>query len=208
MDNIYKKIKTKYSDYKILNNKDEEMIEISKNEVKVKIFKDTILLFVNDKCVDHFHTADINREDDLYGIVEYYLKDYKKIIEQYRKQDIIKKMLFIIPMVMIIIGAIILICVEYNRRLHFYDNLKDNMQNDIERVLYLLYPHCQVGSANPGLLLEESQNNYYGIDNKKLLDIDGKSYCKIKVKTKCVEDSKLNWETYIKCKDYEDKGFN
>lgn len=208
MNDIYKKIKSKYPDYKVTNNKDKQLIEITEDNIKVEAYKDTIHLIVDNKYITHCHTNDFDTEEEIYDTIEYYLNDYKEIIEHYRKQEIVRKMLFIVPIAVVIIITIILVCVENNRKQHFYDNLKKNMQDDIERVLHLLYPHCQVGHANPGLLLEESQNNYYGIDKRKLLDIDGKSYCKIKVKTKCVEDSKLDWETYIKCKDYEDEEYS
>lgn len=118
-----------------------------------------------------------------------------------------KKKIIIICISIILIGIVWIIVLNNNKQ-HFYNNLKENMQSDIERVLYLIYPHCTFGNVIPELLFEESQNDYYGIDKKKLLDIDGKSYCKIKVKAKCIENSKLNWSTFIKCKDYEDEEYN
>lgn len=119
-----------------------------------------------------------------------------------------KKIIIILIMIILIVIGITWKFVADNRKKNFYDNLKKKMQDDIKRVLYTIYPHCEVGYVVPDLVFEESQNNYYGVDKKKLLDIDSKSYCKIKVKTKCVENSKLNWTTYIRCKDYEDEGFN
>ncbi len=41
----------------------------------------------------------------------------------------------------------------------------------------------------------------------KFLDVDGKSYCKAYIDTKCVEDGKWEWNTYLSCKDYEDEGY-
>ena len=97
-------------------------------------------------------------------------------------------------------------CCPYHRK-NYYQNLKDNIQDDIERVLYLISPQCSVGSIQGSVVFEESQNDYYLVDKKKLLDIDGKSYCKIKVNPRCVSDGKLEWDTYIKCKNYQDEGY-
>ncbi len=117
-----------------------------------------------------------------------------------------KKIIISIIILIILIPSILI----YNnvRKKQYYNNLKENIQDDIKKVLYLIYPHCEVENVIGDLLLEESQNDYYGIDKKKLLDIDGKSYCQIKAKAKCIEESKLTWKTYIKCKNYKDQGFN
>ena len=207
MNDIYKKIKLKYLDYKVTNNKDKELIEITKDNIKVEVYRDTINLVVDNKYITHCHTNDFDNKKEIYDTIEYYLKDYKEIIEQYKKQSTKRKMMFIVPIIIIAIITIVLICVENYRKQHFYDNLKENMQDDIERVLYLTSPHCHVGNVVPDLLLEAEQNNYYGVDKEKLLDIDNKSYCKVKAKVKCIEDGKLDWNTYIKCKDYKDEGY-
>ena len=46
-----------------------------------------------------------------------------------------------------------------------------------------------------------------GFDKEKLLDIDNKSYCKTYIKYECIKDGKWEWQTYISCKDYTDKGY-
>ena len=94
---------------------------------------------------------------------------------------------------------------SHNKR---YREIKDNIQVDIERVLYIIYPHCTPGKSHYGILFEAKQNDYYGVDKGKLLDIDRKSYCKVRAKAKCISDGKFEWNTYIKCKDYEDDGYS
>lgn len=119
--------------------------------------------------------------------------------------------------IIIIISIILILCIfaptglklyknySHNKR---YQEIKDDIQVDIERVLHIIYPHCQVGKSQYGILFEAEQNDYYGVDKKKLLDIDGKSYCKVIAKAKCISDGQFEWDTYIKCKDYEDAGYN
>ena len=147
MNDIYKKIKSKYPDHKVDYDKDKELIEITKDNVKVEVYKDTIHLIVDNKYITHCHTYDFDTKEELYDTIEYYLKDYEQIIKKYKKQNTIRKMIFIIPIVIVVIVTIILICVENYRKQYFYDNLKENMQDDIERVLYLTSPHCHVGNV-------------------------------------------------------------
>lgn len=119
--------------------------------------------------------------------------------------------------IIIFIVVIIVLCILaprgfkiYKDYLHNkrYQEIKDDIQVDIERVLHIIYPHCQVDKSQYGILFEAEQNDYYGVDKKKLLDIDGKSYCKVRAKAKCISDGRFEWDTYIKCKDYEDEGYN
>lgn len=44
-------------------------------------------------------------------------------------------------------------------------------------------------------------------DKGKILDIDGKSYCKAYIKIKCVEIGKWTWNIAISYKDYTDKEY-
>ena len=120
-----------------------------------------------------------------------------------------RKKIIIISISILLILFLVMWKVNSNyRSQHYYEKLKENMQSDIERVLYIVCPHCEVGSASFSMDFEAEQNDYYGIDKEKILDIDGKSYCKVRVKAKCISDGKLEWNTYIKCKDYEDEGYN
>lgn len=119
-----------------------------------------------------------------------------------------KKRILTVLICLILISGITWKVVSDNKKQNYYVKLKENMQGDIERVLYVIYPHCEVGKANYGILFEAEQNDYYGVDKKKLLDIDGESYCKVRAKARCISEGKLEWDTYIKCNDYEDDGYS
>ena len=45
------------------------------------------------------------------------------------------------------------------------------------------------------------------MDKDLLLDVDGKSYCKVRVEVKCVAKNEFAWDTYLKCNDYEDENY-
>ena len=46
------------------------------------------------------------------------------------------------------------------------------------------------------------------MDKELLLDVDDKSYCKVRVEVKCVSVNEFAWDTYLKCKDYEDVNYS
>ena len=86
-----------------------------------------------------------------------------------------------------------------------YAQIKSDIDKEMERYLYIVSPKCQKGKTdytNTNELL-----NNAGFDKEKLLDVDYKSYCKVYVDTKCVEDGKWEWQTNIKCNNYKDDGF-
>ena len=55
------------------------------------------------KALIHLNMEMNDTEEVIYDTIEYYLKDYKEIIERYRKQDIVRKMLFIVPIAVAIV---------------------------------------------------------------------------------------------------------
>ena len=207
MNDIYKKIKSKYPDQKVDYDKDKELIAITKDNVKVEAYKDTIHLIVDNKYITHCHTNDFDTKEELYDTIEYYLKDYKQIIKKYKKQNTIKKMIFIIPIVIVVIVAIILVCISENKEKNYYQELKDSIQEDIRNYIKISSPYCSAGSATSSID-EEILIVQAGIDKNKFLDIDGKSYCKVKVNIRCVAENEHDFDTYIKCKDYEDEEYS
>ena len=108
MDDIYKKLKTKYLDYQINNNKDKELIEISKENIKVEVYKDTINLVIDNKCIAHCHTNDFDTKEEIYDTIEYYLKGYKQIMKLNRL-DSVKKITII---VVIFLMALAIVCAK------------------------------------------------------------------------------------------------
>lgn len=87
-----------------------------------------------------------------------------------------------------------------------YEQIKNDINKEVERYLYFIAPHCS-SENNGGHLTHKTLVYNNGFDQEKLLDIDNKSYCKTYIKYKCIEDGKWEWQTYISCKDYTDKGY-
>ena len=88
----------------------------------------------------------------------------------------------------------------------YYQELKNGIQEEISHYIKISSPYCSVGSS--GSIDEKILIVQAGIDKKKFLDIDGKSYCKVKVNIRCVAENEHSWDTYLKCKDYEDEGYS
>lgn len=87
-----------------------------------------------------------------------------------------------------------------------YEEIRKNIDTELKRYLYVVAPKCQPNNGIPLITHHDLVYNA-GMDKEKLLDIDKKSYCKAYIKTKCVEVGKWNWDIYISCKDYTDKGY-
>lgn len=87
-----------------------------------------------------------------------------------------------------------------------YEEIKKDIDNELQRYMYVIAPKCYPENGTPLLTHQDLVYNG-GMDKEKLLDIDEKSYCKVYIKTKCVEVGKWNWDIYISCKDYTDKGY-
>ncbi len=115
-----------------------------------------------------------------------------------------KKILLIcIPIILVIILAIVF--VFYNKNKYYYEKLKANLQEDIARVLRITNPYCEPN--NSSFTMDFKADGYYNIDKKKFLDIDKKSYCVVQILAKCKKTNQLSWDTYIKCNNYKDEGF-
>lgn len=122
-----------------------------------------------------------------------------------------KKIILLITFVfVIIIGSLLFINIknyikqEQNKKR--YEEIKQNIDNELKRYMYVIAPKCYPDSGTPLVTHRDLVYNA-GMDKEKLLDIDGKSYCKAYIKTKCVEIGKWNWDIMINCKDYTDKGY-
>lgn len=72
--------------------------------------------------------------------------------------------------------------------------------------MYVIAPKCYPDNGIPLITHHDLVYNA-GMDKEKLLDIDKKSYCKVYVKTKCVEIGQWNWNIMISYKEYEDNGY-
>lgn len=87
-----------------------------------------------------------------------------------------------------------------------YDEIKKDIDDEMERYLYLISPNCSIENAG-GYLTHRDLVYNNNFDKEKLLDVDNKSYCKAYIKYKCVETGKWEWKSYISCNNYEDKGY-
>lgn len=93
---------------------------------------------------------------------------------------------------------------KYN--LDRYDEIKENVDKELERYMKLVSPNCQQGSGGH-LITHETLVLNGGMDKDILLDVDNKSYCGLYVDTFCPKDGINDWKIYISCEDYEDKGY-
>ena len=121
-----------------------------------------------------------------------------------------KKKLIIIT-VSIILIVLLLIGINYKRIINIrnqkhYAKIKENIDPEIEAYLRLSHPYC---SPSNGVTTFKDETLVYqrGMDKELLLDVDGKSYCKVRIEVRCVEENKHEWNTYLKCKDYEDEHY-
>lgn len=103
-----------------------------------------------------------------------------------------------------------------------YKEIKESAKKAAEWHLKATQPYCVIGDSkekkryshmNSSFLI----NNGY-IKKEELLDVDGESYCDIYVvEYRYIDESislesykndcEVNYKVYIKCKDYEDKGY-
>ena len=96
------------------------------------------------------------------------------------------------------------------RKLRHYAKIKENIQPDIAAYVKLTEYYCNPGRGeNSGITVytDEILINQRGMNKDLLLDIDGKSYCKVRVEVRCVAENEFAWDTYLKCKDYEDENY-
>lgn len=121
-----------------------------------------------------------------------------------------KLIMLIIFVFVIIIGSLLFIniknYIEQEQNKKRYEEIKNSVDKELERYLYVIGPKCQ---PNEGSFLITHKDLVYnaGMDKEKLLDVDKKSYCKVYVYTDCVEIGKWNWKTTISCKNYQDKDY-
>lgn len=87
-----------------------------------------------------------------------------------------------------------------------YDEIKNNIDKELERYMKLVSPNCQKGGSTL-LITHKTLVINGGMDKEILLDVDNKSYCGVYVDTSCPEDGVNDWKIYLSCNDYKDKGY-
>lgn len=119
------------------------------------------------------------------------------------------KKIIILLIFIIFLGVIFINFKNYNDKLRTqkrYEKIKKDVDTELKRYLYVIAPKCQPNSGNLIITHKELVYNA-GMDKEKLLDIDGKSYCKIYVKPICIKVGIWNWNVKISCNKYKDKGY-
>jgi len=119
-----------------------------------------------------------------------------------------KKWFCLIVVILIIIGLAVGFSLykEYSNKKR-YEEIKSSIQGEIKRYLEFSNPYCS-SSSGRFVITDETLLYQRGMDKQLLLDVDGKSYCKVRVEVSCVFENKLAWDTYLSCNDYEDIRYN
>lgn len=136
-----------------------------------------------------------------------------------------KNIILISILFLVIIGIIVSIFFINNKEIipeERYKEIKESAKNAAEWHLKATQPYCVIGDSKEKKRYSHMNskfliNNGY-IKKEELLDIDGKSYCDIYVVVyRYIDESisfeaygndcEVNYKVYIKCKDYEEKGY-
>ena len=120
-----------------------------------------------------------------------------------------KKKLMIISVfiVVLIIGIVVGLSYKKHSNNKRYETIKMEIEEEAKRYLKVSYPYCTPGSGS-FTMNEDTLLVQWDMDKKKLLDVDGKSYCKTRIEVMCVAENELDADVYIKCKDYEDENYS
>ena len=136
-----------------------------------------------------------------------------------------KNIILISILFLVIIGIIVSIFFINNKEIipeERYKEIRESAKNAAEWYLKATQPYCVIGDSKEKKRYSHMNskfliNNGY-IKKEELLDIDGESYCDIYVVIyRYIDESisfesygndcEVNYKVYIKCKDYEDKGY-
>ena len=136
-----------------------------------------------------------------------------------------KNIILISILFLVIIGIIVSIFFINNKEIipeERYKEIRESAKNAAEWYLKATQPYCVIGDSKEKKRYSHMNskfliNNGY-IKKEELLDIDGKSYCDIYVVVyRYIDESisfeaygndcEVNYKVYIKCKDYEEKGY-
>lgn len=127
-----------------------------------------------------------------------------------------KKIIISFVILLVILGVGVIVGFNYKNKINernqeHYANIMKNIQPEIETYIKLTKFYCNPDRGeNTGTTVytDETLINQRGMDKELLLDVDGKSYCKVRVEVKCVAVNEFAWDTYLKCKDYEDINYS
>ena len=127
-----------------------------------------------------------------------------------------KKIIIALIIVAIVLSVGTIIGLNYKSTIkkinqEHYAKIMENIQPEIETYIKLTKFYCNPERGeNTGTTVytDETLVNQRGMDKELLLDVDGKSYCKVRVEVMCVAENELDTDVYIKCKNYEDENYS
>lgn len=138
-----------------------------------------------------------------------------------------KKKFVISLLIILIIAIIISFCLivyknyKEDKEQKRYTEIRESVKKASEQYLRALNPNCSISNENretytSGIYFNASSLLRNGLITKnELLDIDKKSYCDVHVKSTSYFEDPLDhqrncevyYQIYLKCKNYEDKGY-
>ena len=115
----------------------------------------------------------------------------------------------------VLIILVIITCCGYfgyeeiskEKRLHRYDEIRTDVRHEMERYWYLVMPTCNPNETTRQDVSSQTLIREAAMDKEKFLDVDGKNYCSTLTYATCIYKNVWEFETFIKCKDYEDKEY-
>ena len=122
-----------------------------------------------------------------------------------KKKLIISLIIIVVLVIGIILGLNYKNKFDERNKLH-YDKMKENIQPEIDRYVRIRHNYCNPErgeNSSAAIYNDEKLTKYAGMDKELLLDVDGESYCDVKVEVKCVGINQFQWDTYLKCKYFE-----
>ena len=136
-----------------------------------------------------------------------------------KKKVIILLAIIFVVGITIIMGIFLYKNVKENKEQARYEEIRANVKKGVEWKLRANYPKCPIGNKYEKNRSSHCNSSYLinqdFIKKEDLLDIDGSSYCDVYVETYTYfKDSldyqnncEVNYKIYLKCKNYEDKGY-
>lgn len=127
-----------------------------------------------------------------------------------------KKIIIGLIIVALILGIGMIVGLNYKniiekRNQQHYAKIMENIQPEIDAYVRLTHYYCNPDrgeNSGTGVFTDETLINQRGMDKELLLDVDGESYCKVRIEVRCVALNEFAWDTYLKCKDYEDTNYS
>lgn len=136
-----------------------------------------------------------------------------------KKKLIIMSIVFII---VIILSVFVTISNNNSEEKNRYEEIRESAKKAAEWHLKASQPYCVIGDTKEKKRYSHANSSFYinngYIKKEELLDVDGINYCDMYVvEYRYIDESislesykndcEVDYKVYIKCKDYEDKGY-